>query len=928
MTRCARSSERTTDLFRSANRPRAIWFTAIRPMQTRKTSDSRAKAVMTCCAVFVAAAAAVPLADITQAQEGSASGARVRSLLENNFDIGSRQAAPRARPRFRSLAPPPTGESADRTDGPVSRGRLSGAPSRGPSPGKNRPAQPPPQTVEKPDELLIIRPGGKIKRVPLRKGPGQRSDYRGDGRRLATVDNDQQPPGDNAGLWSYLRSLWQPTAPGRTGSSLLHAGAGENPRSALHASKPEPGAVPPGGPTDVRNPASVRRMAEASGARTKSKSAFGVVPDVYILHFKDTATLAQMKNVIDKYNLEVVGKMPALQTVFVKRRTPRTRSAAPPTRSALPRSRGFAAPPASDESAGQSARRGDVQSVLNPPFLQALRREPGINAATVHSTIAPNFTPPPTDTTVKDGARTYSWTWRPGVADDGNWGLKRMRMPPVWHILKHYRRRYPSRAPTTMSFLDSGFSWHDHLTYRVVHGLRPGDRLLFAGASCGESHGTHVAGIAGAAHGRGRGIDGIVPGARIDAIPLQADDVLHAMTEGVHGVEGHNTMLFITAAKHLVQYLEQNPPAEGGKRVVNVSLGFNWAALSGDATTSSGTTIEAGQLVDEHKKSVVLSFASMLQAWLKRFEHNTLFVVAAGNDSEGRDPPLDAKWSSPFSYLGSAHSGTFAGAPNFLVVEAADRTGRRASFSNGGGHVAAPGVDIMSTVGSRTSAYAICDGTSQAAPHVSALAAILMELAPEKSPAEIAATIRQTGVPDSTGRTANRVDALEATLKVAPDGLTILADLNSDGLIDSGDLRTFHRHRQAMTTVFLSTFGSYFFDLNLNGRVEDNEHWYPRIDLNGSGRASFRATDQRCLGGKPVSDLDVIRQAWKATGNRQDFAAAARATKAIDEAQQLLATQPRRNGAGWAADTVAAAAARPLVPRTTGAANAPAMCNW
>ena len=38
-----------------------------------------------------------------------------------------------------------------------------------------------------------------------------------------------------------------------------------------------------------------------------------------------------------------------------------------------------------------------------------------------------------------------------------------------------------------------------------------------------------------------------------------------------------------------------------------------------------------------------------------------------------------------------------------------------------------------------------------------------------------------------------------------------------------------------MTTVFKSTLGSYFYDHNENGQVDDNEHWYPRIDLNGSG---------------------------------------------------------------------------------------------
>ena len=74
----------------------------------------------------------------------------------------------------------------------------------------------------------------------------------------------------------------------------------------------------------------------------------------------------------------------------------------------------------------------------------------------------------------------------------------------------------------------------------------------------------------------------------------------------------------------------------------------------------------------------MISFASMLQQWLKPFEKDTLFVIAAGNDSEGLDPPLSAKWSSPFAYLGLEPSRSFQRAPNFIVVEAVDRTGKRA----------------------------------------------------------------------------------------------------------------------------------------------------------------------------------------------------------------------------------------------------------
>lgn len=714
------------------------------------------------------------------------SDSRLRSLLEKNFNAPETP----ARSTTRSVAPK----------------------SKPPAGARNQGAQ-------NPKELLIIRPGGKVERVPVKKAPEKRSRLD-----LPAPDANLRKAADRGPIdtfWDYVRSLWEP-APDAGKPLTLTATATGTPKAAAPAS---------------RSITKIVQLADAS-KRMRSSKAFGVVPDVYLVHFKNTATEAQILNVVRKYKLKVVGKIPALGLIYVKRTTKRST-----TRSLTGRT---------------SAQK--PESVLNPAFLQQLRKEPGINAATVHSTVAPKTLPRPTSTTIEDDGRTFSWTWRPGVKDDGNWGLKRMRMPLVWQVLKTHRASQNAPKPATMGFLDSGFNYHGHLTYNVVHGLGPDRSLPFFEATCEASHGTHVAGIAGAAHGRGRGIDGIVPGARIDAIPLQADDLLHGLKEGVDEREGQHTMMFVTAIKDLVEYLRNNPVAEGAKRVINISLGFNWRTMSNEQDLSQD--FANGDLVGQHKKSVVLSFASMLQQLLQPFEKDTLFVIAAGNDSEGLDPPLNAKWSSSFAYLGLESSPTFRRAPNFLVVEAVDRTGRRASFSNGGGQVSAPGVDIMSTIGGRASNYAICDGTSQAAPHVTALAAILMELSPTKTPAEIVEIITKSAIPDPAGGTAPRIDAFEAAVRAEPKLLTALADLNADGTVDATDLALFKRHQVAMTTVFKSTLGSYFYDHNENGQVEDNEHWYPRIDLNGSGRIDLRDSRKGCLNGRPASDLDVIKRAW------------------------------------------------------------------
>jgi thermitase len=155
---------------------------------------------------------------------------------------------------------------------------------------------------------------------------------------------------------------------------------------------------------------------------------------------------------------------------------------------------------------------------------------------------------------------------------------------------------------------------------------------------------------------------------------------------------------------------------------------------------------------------------------------NTLFVVAAGNEGTDNDTRPSYPCDVP--------------EPNVLCVGASTHTEEAAPFSNYGDHsvdVFAPGQWIMSTVLGGTHNWE--SGTSMAAPHVSATAALVLEIAPALTAEEVKELILAAADPKPafagrsvSGGRANAANAVELAL----DGTTP-PDRDGDGFADAAD---------------------------------------------------------------------------------------------------------------------------------------------
>lgn len=286
----------------------------------------------------------------------------------------------------------------------------------------------------------------------------------------------------------------------------------------------------------------------------------------------------------------------------------------------------------------------------------------------------------------------------------------------------HQERAWPSSTGrgVVVAVVDTGVRPHEDLVKKLLPGynfvskrdLEPGRGPDGSdpGDWCPEKnkpstwHGTHVAGTIAAETNNGKGIAGTAPDAKI--LPVRV--LGHCNGSGLDIADG-----ILWAAGLPVAGAPDNPnPA----KIINLSLG------------SLGRC--PPRYVDVMKQVIA---------------RGVIVVASAGNDK------FDANFNSP------------ANCPGVISVAATSRAGGRAQYSNFGTTVtiAAPGGEVFkdskdngiySTLNAGKTepaedTYEFYQGTSQAAPHVAGIAALIAQLKPSIKPDEVVKVLQSTAQP-------------------------------------------------------------------------------------------------------------------------------------------------------------------------------------
>lgn len=270
------------------------------------------------------------------------------------------------------------------------------------------------------------------------------------------------------------------------------------------------------------------------------------------------------------------------------------------------------------------------------------------------------------------------------------WHLKAIHAQESWSISK-------GSSDVVIAIVDDGIDTeHPMFSGKFYNGYNvfTQNREL----SCGQGHGTHVAGLAaGNLQFLSDGVAGIAPDCKI--MPVQVFD---------------NGMCTFSSLASGIMYAIHN-----GANVVNVSIGPSFNGLD--------------QLPLEEQQKIAKSYFKNEERVFRHIikvanDKNTVIVFAAGNDNVMTAILPNCRETN-----------------NTINVSAVTPELKAADFTNYsiGSNVSAPGVSIYSSFPKKT--FAMLDGTSMAAPIVSGAVALALSIKPDIKVEQIIGTMQQTG---------------------------------------------------------------------------------------------------------------------------------------------------------------------------------------